>query len=121
MDSLPPELISRVADYIDTRAWYEPKLQLVPYATVSRRWQAEIERRTFSTIYLHRAKRFQEFEQLASNSDRRSCIRHIDLMVELESYDEKARGNFETDEEHQRNNKIFTTTTTGVIHVYIVL
>lgn len=121
MDSLPPELISRVADYINTRAWYEPKLQLVPYATVSRRWQAEIERRTFSTIYPHRAKRFQEFEQLASNAYRRSCIRHIDLTVELESYDEKARGNFETDEEHQRNNKIFTTTTTGVIHVYIVL
>ena len=42
-----------------------------------RRWQAEIERRTFSTIYLHRAKRFQEFEQLASNAYSRSCIRHM--------------------------------------------
>ncbi|KAJ6094852.1 hypothetical protein N7467_002365 [Penicillium canescens] len=109
MDSLPPELISRVVHYIDTKAWYEPKLQIVPCTTVSRSWKAEIERRTFSTIYIYSAKRFQVFEQLASNAYRKSCIRHIDLMVELESYDKKSRANLETDDEHQRNNKIFTT------------
>ncbi|KAJ5320354.1 hypothetical protein N7508_000637 [Penicillium antarcticum] len=109
MDSLPPDLISRVVDCLETTPSHEPKPQLTPYATVSRQWQLKTERRIFPAIYLHSANRPQKFQQVvASNTYRQSCIRYIDLMVELESYDDKARARFEIHEEQQQNNKIFT-------------
>jgi hypothetical protein len=112
MESLPPELISRVVDYIisDRDAGRHPRISLAPYATLDRRWQAIIERQTFSDICINTTKRLEEFQRLVSTTHRRASIRIIALRVELESYDEKARARFETDEERQRNNKIFTTT-----------
>ena len=111
MESLPPELISRVVDYIIYRdAGRHPRISLAPYATLDRRWQAIIERQTFSDICINTTKRLEEFQRLVSTTHRRASIRIIALRVELESYDEKARARFETDEERQRNNKIFTTT-----------
>jgi hypothetical protein len=111
MESLPPELISRILDYIiDGRLRSHPGISLAPYATLSRRWQAEIERCTFSYIYITTPRRLEEFERLLWTPRRRSCVRFIQLVVELESYDEKARARFETDEERQRNDEIFTTT-----------
>ncbi|KAJ6076523.1 hypothetical protein N7499_008504 [Penicillium canescens] len=112
MDSLPTELFSRVVDYIisDSHARRHPRISLAPYATVDRRWQAIIERRTFSDICIKTTKRLEEFQRLVSSTHRRASIQRIALLVELESYDEKARARFETDEERQRNNKIFTTT-----------
>jgi hypothetical protein len=112
MESLPPELISRVVDYIisDKPARRHSRISLAPYATVDRRWQVIIERHTFSDICIKTTKRLEEFQRLVSTTHRRASIRRIALLVELESYDEKARPRFETDEERQRNNKIFTTT-----------
>jgi hypothetical protein len=112
MESLPPELISRVVDYIipDKPAGRHPRVSLAPYATVDRRWQVIIERHTFSEICINTTKRLGEFQRLVSTTHRRASLRIIVLLVELELYNEKARARFETDEERQRNNKIFTTT-----------
>lgn len=118
MESLPPELISRILDYIiDGRLRSHPGISLAPYATLSRRWQAEIERCTFSYIYITTPRRLEEFERLLWTPRRRSCVRFIQLVVELESYDEKARAHFETDEERQRNDEIFTTTIGSVFEI----
>lgn len=78
-----------------------------PYA---RRWQAIIEKLTQSSISTSTAKQLEEFQRIVSTTHRRAFVRAISLSVELEAYDEKARARFETDEERQRNNKIFTTT-----------
>ncbi|KAJ6181246.1 hypothetical protein N7519_011707 [Penicillium mononematosum] len=90
MESLPPELISRVVEHIAQIILRkdDAPVSLAPYATVDRRWQAIIERRKFSYIDINNAKRLEEFQRI----------------------DKKARAPFETDEERQRNNTIFTTT-----------
>lgn len=107
MESLPPELISRVVDYMisDSPAGRHLRISLAPYATVDRRWQAIIERHTFSDICIKTTKRLEEFQPLVSTTHRRAYIQGIALLVELESCYEKARARFETDEERQRNNK----------------
>lgn len=119
MDSLPPELISRVLDYIipHGRHRIHPGIPLATYATLNRRWQAIIERCTFAYLYIDTPKRLEEFQQLVSTPHRRSCVQVIDLRVELESYDEKARARVETDEERQRNNRIFTTTISTLFRI----
>ncbi|KAJ5776962.1 hypothetical protein N7520_000208 [Penicillium odoratum] len=111
--ALPPELIGLMVSYITAPPLSPHEQQhgqshLSQYATVDRVWQEIIEERTFSTICLGTAKRLDEFRRLKLNSRRKSCIRRIDLIVELEPYDVDARARFETDEEHQRNNKLFT-------------
>jgi hypothetical protein len=119
MESLPSELISRVLDYIiptkGSRRY--PGIKLARYATLSRRWQAIIERCTFSDICINTPKRLEEFQQIVSKSHRRSYVQLIYLRVKLESYDEQARARFETDEEHQRNNKIFNTTISALFRI----
>ncbi len=112
MDSLPPELISRVLDYIipvgHSRRF--PGIPLAPCATLDRRWQTIIESCTLSDIRINTPQRMEEFQRLVSVPRRTACVQGIEFVVELESYDEQARARFETDEERQRNNEIFTTT-----------
>ncbi|OKP02372.1 hypothetical protein PENSUB_7136 [Penicillium subrubescens] len=119
MESLPPELISQVLDFIipatGSRRW--PEIKLAGYATLSRRWQAFIEPCTFSDISINDPKRLEEFQQIISISHRRSYVKKIYLRVKLESYDEEARARFETDEEHQRNNKIFNSTISALFRI----
>lgn len=105
---LPSELMSMVLEYvIDSQE--NPHLGL--YATINRYWQAIVEKRTFSVININTAKRLTEFRQLPWNY-RTSFVRKINLLVELESYYGEARTRYETEEEMQRNSKIFT----GAIH-----
>ncbi|KAJ5380951.1 uncharacterized protein N7496_003379 [Penicillium cataractarum] len=119
MDSLPPKLISRVLDYIipDGCHRIHPGISLATYATLNRRWQAVIERCTFAYLYINTPSRLEEFQQLVSTPRRRSCVQVVDLCVQLEQYDEKARARVETDEERQRNNRIFTTTISTLFRI----
>ena len=119
---LSPELTRQVVLYINARPSSAHKQQsrqdgLSRYAAVNHYWQAIIEELTFSTIHLKTAKRLEEFKSLNLGPRRKSCVRRIDLCVELESYDVAARARFETDEEHARNNKIFTEAVTSVLQV----
>ncbi|KAJ6007241.1 hypothetical protein N7540_011217 [Penicillium herquei] len=79
-----------------------------PYATVNREWQMIIEQRTFKTINLKTSERLAAFKQIvAQNTRRKTCIREINLIAELEPYSIEARAELETAEEHRRNNEIF--------------
>jgi hypothetical protein len=111
MDLLPPELISLVLKHLKIAEDHAGRSSsLAPYATLGRHWQAIIERRTFAKIRIHTAKRLEEFQRIVTDSRRRSCLKRIELVVRLESYDVQARAQWETDEERQQNNKIFTST-----------
>jgi hypothetical protein len=111
MDLLPPELISLVLNHLKIARDHEGRsFSLAPYATLGRHWQAIIERRTFAKIRIHTAKRLEEFQRIVTNPSRRSCVKRINLVVRLESYDVQARAQWETDEDRQQNNKIFTST-----------
>jgi hypothetical protein len=59
----------------------------------------------------------EEFKWIASTPQRRAYVRRIGLIIELESYDQNARASFETDEERQRNNRIFTTTISSLFRI----
>lgn len=100
---LPIELTAKVISYlIDSGS--DP----APYATVNREWQMLIEQRTFNTINLKTSERLAAFKQIvAQNTRRKTCIREINLVAELEPYSIEARAEFETTEEHRRNNEIF--------------
>ncbi|KAJ5720642.1 uncharacterized protein N7483_008576 [Penicillium malachiteum] len=100
---LPIELTMQVISYL-IDAGVDP----APYATVSREWQMLIEQRIFNTINLNTSKQLAAFKQIvAQNTRRKTCIRKIKLVVELEPYSIEARAEFETAEEHRRNNGIF--------------
>ncbi|KAJ6110709.1 hypothetical protein N7486_002944 [Penicillium sp. IBT 16267x] len=100
---LPIELTAQVISYL-----IDPGFDPAPHATVSREWQLVIEQRTFNTINLNISERLAAFKQIvAQNTRRKTCIRNINLVVELEPYSIKARAEFETAEEHRRNNEIF--------------
>jgi hypothetical protein len=122
---LPPELTAIVISYLTLPPDYNPALFQDPspvaqYASVSRQWQGIVERHTFSTLHLTTPQRLTEFEKLVvQNARRRSYVRNINLLVQLESYDVEARAHFETVEEHRRNNVIFTKTIQtlfGILH-----
>ncbi|KAL1870073.1 hypothetical protein Plec18167_007591 [Paecilomyces lecythidis] len=104
---LPPEILRQVISHFIASADFD----LVPYATVNRDWQAIIESITFATIYMDDQQRLEEFEQIMTRKkERQSYIRTIYFTVELESYDLELRREYETPEEHSRNNKIFEET-----------
>jgi hypothetical protein len=65
MDSLPPELISRVLDYIIPvgRSRLFPGIPLTQYATLDRRWQAIIESYTFSNICINTPQRIVQVKR----------------------------------------------------------
>ncbi|KAL2800472.1 hypothetical protein BJX66DRAFT_332047 [Aspergillus keveii] len=97
---LPPELLAEVISNLDT--------DLAQYLTVSREWQAAIERQTFAEIKLNTSERLAEFHEIvAKNRWRRTCLRRVEVIVQLEAYSVEARPRFETAEEHARNNTIF--------------
>ena len=106
---LPPEIIGRIIWFLQSGrsdSW-KPFAQesLVPYVTISRVWQAEVERKTFSRINLTR-------DYLAAAAEiltpiRRLLVREVHVDVILPSYDDAASLKEETEEEEERNNTIF--------------
>jgi hypothetical protein len=82
--------------------------KLAPYVTVCRDWQAVIERYTFSnlTITLDRIPKFGEYVQ----NHRRRCLRHIDLHVELPTYENDPCQEKEAWQDKLMNNTVFTAT-----------
>ncbi|KAJ5970394.1 uncharacterized protein N7479_000312 [Penicillium vulpinum] len=82
---LPPELIQIVLDFIiaEENAKYPPyftqNTNLTSYATINCDWQ------------------------------RRSHVREIHFIAELDSYDGEARTRYENEEEMLQNSKVFTT------------
>ncbi|KAL4863435.1 hypothetical protein BDV12DRAFT_202109 [Aspergillus spectabilis] len=87
---LPTEIIAEVASNLDP--------DLVQDATVS--------------LKLNTPERLAEFEtSFARNAQRQLHLPKIDYILQLESYSIEARADFETAEEHERNNKIFVHST----------
>jgi hypothetical protein len=111
---LPIEITSLIISYLDVST----NSSLVPYATVSREWQACIEQRTFARLNLNNPQRLEEFCQIvACNKDRQKYVKDIHLLIRLEPYDITARASFETAAEHSRNNEIFVQTVQNVLQV----
>ncbi|KAL8916579.1 MAG: hypothetical protein Q9172_006244 [Xanthocarpia lactea] len=115
MDRLPQELITHVASYIEREDdqshlgfLFHQKMpsKLPPYATLSRRWQLAIESRTFRSLRLTN----HELPYLAQVlvGHRRLFLSDLAYDIVLPTYDDKACAKFETKEDMERNNQVFT-------------
>ena len=110
---LSQEIISLVASYLQRwehqgRANISERGQaLLPaYATISRSWQYAIERQTFREIAI-KSNELVDFSRIVV-SHRREFLRRVELIVILPTYTDKACAKFETDEDKQLNNQVFT-------------
>lgn len=117
---LPPELTGRVVLYLaNPLTNRNSKPGLAQYATVNREWQALVEEQCWATLRVKTGTPLDltAFEKATSHPQRRSYIRHIELVVGLEPYDESARAHFETEAEHGRNNQIFSRALQSILRI----
>ncbi|KAI1470596.1 uncharacterized protein F4812DRAFT_469161 [Daldinia caldariorum] len=87
MEALPLEIIIIIASFLPVDTLTHQRL-LAPYATLSRKWQGAIERRTFSSLRLS-----NEFDDLDIFSDivwpnytRRMFLRHLTFRIYVRRY-----------------------------------
>ena len=111
--NLSQEIISLIASYLqrwehDDRANISERgrVLLPAYATISRSWQYAIECHTFREIAM-KSTEMADFSHILVNH-RRKLLRRLELNVILPTYTDKACAKFETDEDRQSNNQVFT-------------
>ncbi|KAK7750139.1 hypothetical protein SLS62_007888 [Diatrype stigma] len=133
MDSLPQEIYDEIAYYFQTRSqddldrdlapevanlpsgngngrrchppdltWDKPRL-----ATLSRRWQATIEKQTFREIKV-RSDDLATFEAIVA-PHRRALVHRLKYSIVLPPYSRVARGRFESAQDRLANDRVFTT------------
>lgn len=103
--SLPPDI--HIFSYL---------YRLPSYATVCKEWQAILEYKTFSTLYLT-LSRLPEFRRIlglagrtssSQSEQRRSKVRRLEFKVVLPEYDIPARAHHENETDRKQNNQAFT-------------
>lgn len=106
-------LLENTLTHIDT------KLGLAQYASVNRDWQPIVEERSGAKLRVKTETPLNpdQFERFTKNPRRQSYIRDIELIVELEPYDEAARAHFETESEKERNNQIFSDEIRSILQI----
>ena len=111
--SLSPEITILIASYLqrwecENRANKDDRGQalLPPYATISRSWQYAIEYRTFRGLEVNNND-LLEFSRIVVGH-RRRLLRRLDFMIVLPTYGDKACAKFETLDDKETNNQVFT-------------
>ncbi|KOS47800.1 hypothetical protein ACN38_g1277 [Penicillium nordicum] len=108
---LPPEITGRIVSLLENPSTHiDTELGLAQYASMNRDWQPIVEERSWAKLRVKTGAplNLEQFEKLTKDPRRQSYIRDIELIVELEPYDESARAHFETESENERNNQIFS-------------
>lgn len=113
MDKLPQEVIDRIVFYLPGRPTFistpRPPSPLPQFATISTKFQAAVERRTFRSLSIKSDETELQVFQASLSPPRRANLRQLDYSVVLPSYDESAACSFETKADQNANNKAFTT------------
>ena len=111
--SLSQETISLIVSYLqrweheDRANSSERGRALLPaYATISPSWQYAIERQTFREVAV-KSIEIDEFSRIVVQH-RRTLLRRLELDVVLPTYTDGACAKFETEEDKQINNQVFT-------------
>lgn len=110
MNALPQDVYDEICGFLSA-----PNFNLSAVATVSRRWQAAIERRTFRTIRV-RSDDFDRFHKIVHGS-RRRCVTKVEYIVILPPYSEEDRCRFEREIDREENDKVFTQAIHGLFHI----
>lgn len=88
---------------------------IASYASVSRKWQAEVERYTFARIHLNHGRLPAAHQYLTPR--RWSLVRSVFLRVDLPEYDNAARERVEPLEDQRMNNETFTNVARSVLEL----
>ena len=105
MERLPQEIYDEIGALLQ-----DPHPAL---ATVSRRWQMAVERRTFRHITL-KSTDLDRFEEIV-RSNRRQYVCTINYVIILPGYSD--RGQFERDDDRRANDKVFTSAIHRLFHL----
>ncbi|KAI0813761.1 hypothetical protein GGR55DRAFT_544680 [Xylaria sp. FL0064] len=101
MNRLPLEIYVEIGGFLQGPGFDRPLL-----ATISRQWQAAVERQTFSEIRV-KSTDLDRFQDIVQNH-RRRYVTKINYVVVLPAYDDDERCSFERKDDRQANNKVFT-------------
>ncbi|KAJ6108259.1 hypothetical protein N7523_009582 [Penicillium sp. IBT 18751x] len=117
---LPPEITGRIVSLLENPLTHiDTKLGLAQYASVNRDWQPIVEERSWAKLRVKTGTplNLDQLERLTKEPRRQSYIRDMELIVELEPYDEAARAHFETESENERNNQIFSDAIRSILQI----
>ncbi|KAI1078123.1 hypothetical protein F5B20DRAFT_549409 [Whalleya microplaca] len=109
MDRLPQLIYDEISSLLQDPAFDKPAL-----ATISRPWQAVIERHTFREIRLRNTDldRFQEIVHYG----RRRYVNVINYQIILPAYGDDVRCRFERENDRRANDEVFTTAIHRLFH-----
>lgn len=109
---LSQELIDQIASYLDrydeaSSESKNPVSNLPAYASISRKWQLSIERRTFRSLIINNTE-LLKFGKIVVGHRRRFLVQvTYDILLTLNS-DRSSNPKFESDEDQKVNNETFT-------------
>ncbi|KAI5866005.1 hypothetical protein GGS23DRAFT_364140 [Durotheca rogersii] len=107
MDKTAPETFQQILSYLD-----EP---LAPYASVSRRFQHVIERKTFAAVRTHSTEAaLAEFDSVFADARRRSLVRKLDFYVDLPDISKKRFKKLQSSREAADNDATFSRAVSGL-------
>ena len=115
--SLTPEIIWCICRYVcfpEEGYGYEYK-GLAPFSTISRSWQAVVEEATFA--HLSFTQHGLADARRIITPARQHLVSSIKFHIQLNSYDESARLQIETQEEQEQNSSIFTKAVQDAFHL----
>ncbi|KAH9900487.1 hypothetical protein F4778DRAFT_145031 [Xylariomycetidae sp. FL2044] len=110
MNSLPQEIYDEISALLQGPGFDRPAL-----ATISRRWQATIERNAFKVIYL-KSTDLGRFQKIIHN-ERRSYVDTVHYIIVLPAYADDQRCRFERENDRQANDEAFTAAIHSLFHL----
>lgn len=99
-----------------------PQSVLASYCTISRRWQAALEKRLFESIRVDSsADELKTFAEVTKTPRRRALLRRLQFTVMLPTYDQNAYSRLERDPDREANDATFQYAVSrlfGVLHAW---
>ncbi|KAL4884025.1 hypothetical protein BJY04DRAFT_215903 [Aspergillus karnatakaensis] len=105
--SLPPEIIMHIVSFLGYR--------LAPYASVSKQWQAIVEKHSFRMLFINQDQ-FSDFARIVT-PERQHNIEILCLTVNLPQAPYAALMEKESPEDLHRDNQVFTDTIVSLLRI----
>lgn len=100
-NDLPPSMLLSIASKLE-------KVDILSrYATINRPWNSVVEALTFRELRSESIRHLRQFPEYL-NSDRWKAFRSLDVIIQLPEYTEEQWWDFETDQDKEINDAVFS-------------